>query len=137
MLKLKKNKTLILGGEIDIQPLISIRNILKKVLQEQDCSEILEMGAVQAFEVGYELSWKLMKKVLSHQGQEVVFPREIFRLSAQGGLIKDPKIWFKFQEKRNITVHTYDADVLDDVFSILPRFLKEIDALIKTLQEIK
>jgi hypothetical protein len=36
----------ILNGEIDIEPLISIRNILKKVLQEEDRSEILEMGAV-------------------------------------------------------------------------------------------
>ena len=46
----------ILDGEIDIEPLISIRNILKRVLQEEEPSEILEMGAVQAFEVGYELS---------------------------------------------------------------------------------
>ena len=48
----------ILDGEIDIEPLILIRNILKRVLQEEEHSEILEMGAVQAFEVGYELSWK-------------------------------------------------------------------------------
>lgn len=50
-----KNKHLILG-EIDIQPLVSIHKTLKKVLQEEDRSEILEMGGVQAFEVGYELS---------------------------------------------------------------------------------
>lgn len=125
----------ILNGKIDIEPLISIRNTLEKVFQEEDRSEILEMGAVQAFEVGYELSWKLLKKVLNYQGQEVLFPREVFRLSAQWGLIKDPKIWFKFGEKRNITVHTYDADVLEDIFSILPRFSKEIETLIKTLQK--
>jgi nucleotidyltransferase substrate binding protein (TIGR01987 family) len=95
------------------------------------------MGGVQAFEVGYELSWKLLKKVLSYQGVEARFSREVFRLAAQGGLIKDPKIWFKFWEKRNITVHTYDADVLKDIFSILPRFLKEVEALIKTLQNVK
>jgi hypothetical protein len=52
---MKKSKYIILG-EIDIQPLIFIRNILKEVLQEEDHSEILEMGAAQAFEVGYELS---------------------------------------------------------------------------------
>lgn len=34
----------ILNGEIDISPLISISNTLKKVLQEEDRSEILEMG---------------------------------------------------------------------------------------------
>jgi hypothetical protein len=50
-----KRKYIILG-EIDIQPLISIRNLLKEVLQEQVRSEIIEMGGVQAFEVGYELS---------------------------------------------------------------------------------
>jgi hypothetical protein len=46
----------ILNREIDIQPLISIRNTLKKILQEEDRSEILEMGGVKAFEVGYELN---------------------------------------------------------------------------------
>jgi hypothetical protein len=41
---------------IDIQPLINIRNLLAKTLKETDKSELEEMGAVQAFEVGYELS---------------------------------------------------------------------------------
>ena len=36
----------ILDGEIDIEPLISIRNILKRVLQEEERSGILKMGAV-------------------------------------------------------------------------------------------
>lgn len=79
----------------------------------------------------------MLKKVLNYQGIEARFPRDIFRLAAQGGLIKDPKFWFKFGEKRNIAVHTYDTDVLEDIFSILPRFLKEIEALIKTFQKFE
>ena len=125
---------------LDLQPLLKIKNLLEKSLAKlaaEELDELGQMGAVQAFEVGYELSWKLLKKVLNHQGAEASFPRDVFRLAAQGELIKDPKIWFKFLEKRNITVHTYDSDVLEDIFYILPRFLKEIEALIKTLQEIE
>ncbi|MCE8163302.1 MAG: nucleotidyltransferase substrate binding protein [Candidatus Moeniiplasma glomeromycotorum] len=126
----------ILEKTIDIQPLLNMKKLLQKILNEAE-SEIEQMAAVQAFEVGYELSWKLLKKVLSYQGIEARFPREVFRLAAQGGLIKDPKIWFKFWEKRNITVHTYDVNVLNDIFSILPRFLKKVEDLIKTLQKFK
>jgi uncharacterized protein YutE (UPF0331/DUF86 family) len=81
----------ILDGKLDIEPLLNMRKLLKKILAEAE-DEIDEMAAVQAFEVSYELVWHTCQKVLKHQGQIARFPREIFRLSAELGLIKDPEV---------------------------------------------
>jgi len=39
-------------------------------------------------------------------------------------------------DKRNTTVHAYDVDVLDEIYSILPQFIKELNSLIKNLQKL-
>ena len=129
-----KNKHII--GEIDIQPLLNMKKICQRILKEAE-DEIDEMAAVQAFEVSYELAWHTCQKVLRYKGEEARFPRDVFRLSAEMGLIKDPEIWFDFMDKRNETSHAYDMNILEEIFSLLPEFLKEFSDLIKNLQKLK
>ncbi|CAG8666455.1 10508_t:CDS:1, partial [Racocetra persica] len=58
--------TKIILGEINIEPLISTRDFLAEALQKaQNKFEVA--GAIQAFEVCYELTWKTLKKVLNFQ----------------------------------------------------------------------
>ena len=128
------------SSKVSIQPLLRMKNLLEKSLvklEEKKLDELGEMGAVQAFEVSYELAWHTCQKVLKHQGEIVRFARDTFRLSAELGLIKDLETWFKFMEERNETSHTYDFNVLEEIFAILPRFIKEFDVLIKNLQKLK
>ena len=127
----------ILNGKLDIEPLLSMKNLLQKILTNQKKDEIEEMAAVQVFEVCFELAWKVCQKVLNHQGKEARFPREVLRLAAEAELIKDPEIWFEFMDKRNITSHTYDINVLDEIFSLLPEFVEEFNDLINNLQKLK
>ncbi len=94
-------------------------------------------GAVQAFEFCYELSWKLMKRVLESHGLEVGSPRDTFRKAHEEGLIDDPELWFEFQKKRNLSVHTYNQDSLDlivesfDLFSLeLAKFLTKVNQIL-------
>ena len=80
----------IILGEVNIEPLISTRDFLAEALQKaQNKFEVA--GAIQAFEVCYELTWKTLKKVLNFQGIEVFNPRDTFRLAAREGLISNPK----------------------------------------------
>jgi len=71
-----------LKEKIDIQPLLRMKELLKKSLQGVE-DELDEMAAVQAFEVSYELAWHTLQKVLNQQGAQVRNPRETFRLAAQ------------------------------------------------------
>lgn len=119
--------------EINIAPLISVRDLLTNMIKEAD-NEYEQMGAVQAFEIAYELAWKTLKKVLENQGLgEVYSPKEIFRKSYLEGLINDFDRWNDYLKTRNLTVHTYNEDVLYDVWAILPKFLKDLNLLIKKI----
>jgi nucleotidyltransferase substrate binding protein (TIGR01987 family) len=120
---------------IDLQPLLTTRQILESALQKGVNSELEEMGGVQAFEIAYELSWKTLKKVLATKGVEVYSPKETFRKAAAEGLIRDFAAWGeKYLATRNLTVHTYENDALSNVWKVLPSFLSDLDYLISKVQ---
>lgn len=122
-------------GEIDIQQLISTRDFLQEALHEAE-SKLEIAGTIQAFEVCYELAWKTLQKVLSLRGVDVFSPKETFRLAAREGLISNLKSWFDYVKKRNITVHSYEDEIMEVVYPALPKFLKDLNLLIKNLQKL-
>lgn len=93
-------------------------------------------ATVQAFEFCYELSWKLMKRVLESRGFEVGSPKDAMRKAALDHLIDDPEVWFEFQRRRNLTVHSYDKENLDLIVSIFDSFSKEMETLITRVREL-
>lgn len=102
---------------------------------EHDCTEQEKAGIIKVFEICYELSWKVIKKVLLFKGVDVGSPRDAFREAALNGIIEDPTPWFDFLKMRNRTVHTYDLEVLDEIVGILPLFKKEMSILIEHLSQ--
>lgn len=99
-------------------------------------NEQYKAGAVQAYEFCYELAWKIMKRFLNQRGIEVNSPKETFRQAALEKIIDDPEIWFEFQKKRNLTVHTYEEENLDLIISIFDIFSKELNQLIIKLESL-
>ena len=121
--------THIILGEINISPLLEARATLEEALSQVQ-STLERDGAIQRFEYCFELAWKTLKRVLHHQGLTTAnSPREVFRLSAQAGLIDDVEQWFVFLNHRNNTVHTYNARLANDIFAAVPAF----DAALKKL----
>jgi len=126
-------------GKIDIQSLVAAHKEMNECLL---CSKIntgypekfRQAAAIQCFEFSYELSWKTMKRILYEKGVVVNSPKNIFREAAKEKLIDNPDIWFKFQDYRNLTVHTYDAKVIQEIFSILPEFLHHMTLFVVCLE---
>src|SRR5437773_8250751 len=122
--------------KINIKSLISTRNFLAEIIQNA-CTDYEKAGAIQAFEVCYELAKNILRKILLLRAQEVpISPKEIFRLSALEGLITNPETWFEFAKKRNKTSHTYNGEVATEILTSLPNFLRELDLLITKLKEL-
>lgn len=120
----------------DIQPLLKTKHLLEKALREGTSSELEEMGGIQAFEMAYELSWKTCKRILKSKGVEVYSPKEVFRKAAAEGLIREFEVWGeKYLEARNLTVRSYEADILTDIWRILPDFLADLNYLIAQVKE--
>ena len=99
---------------------------------------VVRAGVIQNFEFTYELCWKFMKRWLEENlGSPYVdgIPRkELFRLSAEHRLIDDVEIWFAYQKARNVTSHTYQASVADEVFAAASRFLADAQSLLRAIE---
>ncbi|KLL01832.1 MAG: nucleotidyltransferase substrate-binding protein [Mycoplasmataceae bacterium RC_NB112A] len=70
------------------------------------------------------------------RGVDYHTPKEVFRVAALDGLISDAEAWFDYVDKRNITTHEYEQNILKAVYPILPKFLKDLDLLIKNLKKL-
>ncbi len=96
-------------------------------------SPLEKNGVVKLFELCYELSWKVLKDVLEYKGLQVTSPRDTFREAAMQGIIANPQAWFQFIKTRNETVHKYDEELIEDIYKVLPSFLREVDCLLEVL----
>jgi nucleotidyltransferase substrate binding protein (TIGR01987 family) len=128
-------KDLLILGQINISPLIDAHKTLKGGMLGVH-SQLERDGLIKRFEYTYELSWKTLKKVLAFQGLDINSPRDVFRAAVRNNLIKDPKVWFDFIDKRNLTSHTYNQEYANEVLNILPLFEQEVADLIKTIKNL-
>ena len=77
-----------------------------------------------------------MKKILEFRGVEVGAARDVFREAARLKLLANVEVWFSYIVKRNITVHAYQPEILDDLFSNTAKeFLQELDSLLSQIEE--
>ncbi|MFY9589577.1 HI0074 family nucleotidyltransferase substrate-binding subunit [Rickettsia endosymbiont of Halotydeus destructor] len=119
---------------IDISNLIRATNKFEEFRLHLD-TEQNKAGSIKAFEFCYELSWKTMKRFCEKAGKTPYTLKEIFREAAISGLISDPRIWFKFIEIRNITVHTYNEENIEKVISIFDDFSNALNELLRNLEK--
>jgi len=124
-----------LYGEVNYTSLVQARNTLERIFKTAH-SEAEKMGTVQAFEICYELSWRVMKKILQFRGVEAGAARDVFREAARLKLLNDAEQWFAYLKKRNITAHAYRKEILDDLFANTAKeFLKDLDYLLSQLEK--
>ncbi len=103
-----------------------------------DLSDLEKMGCIQAFEITFELSWKVMKDYLVYAGIEMIeiSPRKVIQEAHAAGLIKDGEAWLDMLKNRNLTSYTYDeAHISDGVEMIEKNYLPHITALYAYLKE--
>lgn len=72
-------------------------------------------GAIQRFEMAYELAWKTLRDYLAHIGIEVhpVAPREVIKAAFAARLLDDAQIWIDMMLERNRLAHNYDVDTFE------------------------
>lgn len=125
---------LILNGEIDISSLLNAQARFEEYRHDISTDKD-KTAASKAFEYCYELSWKMLKRILNKRGiEDINSPKVIFREAAKDGLIEDPEVWFSFQRQRNLAAHTYDDENLEAVVSEFDHFSAELAKLVNTLK---
>ncbi len=98
-----------------------------KIVEIPKPSDIEKMALVQAFEFTFELFWKTMKDYLDEEGFDLDSPKDVIRQAFKSEHIADAEIWMEALKKRNITVHTYDAKIMEEtVIFIKDQFFPQV-----------
>ena len=82
--------------------------LFRSALAISEPDDVERMGLIQAFEMTFELSWKVLKDYLSEQGQVDLSPRSVLRRAYQFQLIDHGEQRLTALECRNRTSHSYD-----------------------------
>jgi nucleotidyltransferase substrate binding protein (TIGR01987 family) len=114
------------------------KNFLASLSDDQ--IDTIRAGVIQNFEVAYELCWKYIQRWLKENvaTPEVEFPRtrkELFRMAARYGLIKDPLVWFSYGDARNLTSHIYDEEKAQVVYETAISFVNDAKYLMEELEK--
>lgn len=78
-------------------------------------TELERAGLIQLFEMTLELSWKVLKDYLEAEGYTVKGPRDTLKQAFQSGLIEQGHIWMDALSDRNLTTHTYDEALAEQL----------------------
>lgn len=115
-----------------------------KVLQNADFemaseNEIYRTGIAGQFQLTFELAWKALQAILqlhSVAGAETGSPREILKLGYKTGFLNDAEVWLLMLKKRNLSVHIYDEEDIDELIVLIrDSFAPAFAALAEVLKE--
>lgn len=114
---------------------------LKKAValaRQRPLSELEQQGLIQAFEFTHELAWNVLKDYLEAEGHVgIMGSRGASREAFQKGLIEDGETWMEMIKARNLSTHTYDCKVAEEIAgNVLNLFEPAFSALETTFKKI-
>jgi len=88
---------------------------LKDTLKIENPSDAERAGIIQFYEVAFELAWKTLKDFLTAEGFSVKSPREALKTAFRNGYINHGDLWINALEERNLSAHTYDETMAQEL----------------------
>ena len=128
---------------LDLTPFENALNSLKEVIEVYNSDEtnlITRDSMIQRFEYTYSIALKMIKRFFSYgafvENVDGMTFNEMVRQANKMALLKSNlETWTLFREKRNLTSHTYDEKIAEDVAKIIPLFCEEAQFLLNKLKE--
>lgn len=107
--------------------------------KERPLSQLEKQELIQAFEFTHELAWNTLKDFLEESGvQNLYGSRDATREAFKTGLIKNGEVWMNMIQSRNLTSHTYDETVADEIASAIQNsYFVEFENLQNKMNELK
>jgi len=83
---------------------------------QRSLSNLEQQGLIQGFEFTHELAWNVMKDYFVYQGNQMITgSRDAVRESFNKGLIEDGEGWMEMIKSRNLSSHTYNTEVAEQI----------------------
>jgi len=119
---------------------LNLRQIDSKVWgDDADLKRTVERGAVQAFEFTHEVALNLLRRQMNEiSGGSTKIKRlefmDFLRAAADHDFIPDAERFFDYREKRNLTSHNYDEEMMRQLLAVLGPFVQDARFLLGQLQ---
>jgi nucleotidyltransferase substrate binding protein (TIGR01987 family) len=99
-------------------------------------NDVVRDSAIQRFEFCLDLAWKSVKTFLEEKNGVICSsPKDCFREAYKQGLIEYNEDWLKLVDMRNETVHTYNQETAELIYSQLGEAAVKFEILRKILNE--
>ena len=73
-------------------------------------NDTFRLALVQAFEVVFELAWKVLKDYLQENGIDANYPKAVIKEAFNKKTIVNGQVWIDMCETRNSTSHEYNME---------------------------
>jgi nucleotidyltransferase substrate binding protein (TIGR01987 family) len=80
-------------------------------------------ACIQRFEFTFELAWKLLKDYFALEGILLNFPKEVLKEAYAIGLIEHEQLWLQMLNDRNLSSHTYNEKLADEIFQHIKNYV--------------
>ncbi|GAB6066985.1 HI0074 family nucleotidyltransferase substrate-binding subunit [Methylothermus subterraneus] len=93
---------------------------------------IVRDAAIQRFEYTFEAVWKAAQAVLRERyGVALASPKPVIRACLENGLLNEEEahLALAMVDHRNLTAHTYNVALAEEIFAALPAYRKLLRAL--------
>ena|SRR3989338_9951740 len=108
---------------------------LEEALNQEQITEISRDASIQRFEFTVELAWKSIQKFLRQEQIICRSPKECLKEAFTFGLIQDDKKWIQMMEDRNLTVHTYQERMAEEIYTRLNQYIPLFKDLLTHLEK--
>lgn len=90
-------------------------------------NDINKLAIIQAFEIVYELGWKVIKDILDTKGISVYTPKDVIKTAFSSNILPTAQIWIDMTDDRNASFHEYDSDKTDKIIEkIACKYFEEL-----------
>ena len=106
--------------------------------RKRPLSELEEQGIIQAFEYTHELAWNVLKDFLEEQGvRDLYGSKDSSREAFKRGLIENGDAWMDMIQSRNLTSHTYNRDIAQQIVqAILEKYYAEFGRMFEKFKSL-
>ncbi len=88
--------------------------------EERPLTDLEKQGVIQGFEFVHELAWNVLKDFLEYEGiTDIVGSRGAVREAFKRSIITAGDVWMDMIDKRNLTSHTYNAELAQSMVSTI------------------
>ncbi|MCR4420950.1 MAG: nucleotidyltransferase substrate binding protein [Exilispira sp.] len=105
---------------------------------KRELTDLEKQGVIQSFEYTYELSWNMIRDYLIYKGIiDIVGSRDAIKLAYKYGILKNGEIWIEMINSRNLTTHTYNKKIVDQILdNIIQKYWVEFKYLYEYFENL-